>query len=220
MPLTQEQVLATAVRIADRDGLATLSMRVLARELGVEAMSLYHHVANKEALLDLMVDVVFEEFHAPREGHDWAGEMRLRATSARAALLRHPWAIGLMDSRKNPGAPTLRHHDAVIGCLRTAGFSVPLAAHAFALLDAHVYGHVLQEVALPIAPDGSDLAEVAEALVARLPADQVPHLVEMATEHVTRPGYSFGDEMPWGLELLLEGLAARLADESGGAAGS
>jgi AcrR family transcriptional regulator len=220
MPLTREQVLEAAVRLADRDGLATLSMRALARELGVEAMSLYHHVANKEALLDLMVDLVFEEFHAPRAGHDWADEMRLRAISARTALLRHPWAIGLMDSRKNPGDPTLRHHDAVIGCLRSAGFSVALAAHAFALLDSHLYGHVLQEVALPFAPDGSNIAEIAEALVSLLPAAEVPYLVEMAADHVQREGYSFGNEMPWGLELLLEGLAARLADESRGRAGS
>jgi AcrR family transcriptional regulator len=212
-PLTRDDIVATAIVLADRDGLAKLSMRSLARELAVEAMSLYHHVANKEALLDGMVDHVFSEFHAPRPGHDWAGEMRRRAVTARESLLRHPWAVGLMDSRTQPGEATLRHHDAVIGCLRTAGFSVELSAHAFALLDAHVYGHVLQEVALPFEP-GDDIAPLAEAMLASLPVDTLPHLAEMAREHIYRPGYTFGAEMTWGLELLLAGLADRLADES------
>jgi AcrR family transcriptional regulator len=212
MPLTRDDILSTAVDLADRDGLAKLSMRSLARALGVEAMSLYHHVAHKEALLDGMVDLVFTEFHLPRAGHDWAEEMRRRAVTARGTLLRHPWAIGLMDSRTNPGEATLRHHDAVIGCLRAGGFSVELTAHAFALLDSHVYGHVLQEVALPFA-EGDDIAPLAEAMLASLPADALPHLTEMARVHTLRPGYSFGAEMSWGLELLLAGLADRLADE-------
>jgi AcrR family transcriptional regulator len=219
VPLTRDDIVTAAVELADRDGLAKLSMRSLARDLGVEAMSLYHHVAHKEALLDGMVDRVFTEFHTPRAGHDWATEMRRRAATARESLLRHPWAIGLMDSRENPGEATLRHHDAVIGCLRAAGFSVELTAHAFALLDSHVYGHVLQEVALPFEP-GDDIAPLAEAMLASLPADTLPHLAEMARVHVYRPGYTFGAEMTWGLELVLAGLAQRLADESDRAAGS
>ncbi|GAA2129996.1 TetR/AcrR family transcriptional regulator C-terminal domain-containing protein [Nocardioides bigeumensis] len=210
-PLTRDDIVTTAMGLADRHGLAKLSMRSLARELGVEAMSLYHHVAHKEALLDGMVDHVFSEFHAPRPGHAWADEMRRRAVTARESLLRHPWAIGLMDSRTSPGEATLRHHDAVIGCLRAAGFSVELAAHAFALLDAHVYGHALQEVALPFEP-GDDIAPIAEAMLASMPTDTLPHLAEMAREHIYRPGYTFGAEMTWGLELLLAGLADRLAD--------
>jgi AcrR family transcriptional regulator len=208
-PLTRDDILRTAVEIADRDGLAKLSMRSLAGEVGVEAMSLYHHVKGKEDLLDGMVDVVFAEFHLPRAGEDWAQEMRLRARSARASLLRHRWAVGLMDSRSNPGPETLRHHDAVIGCLRAAGFPIPLTAHAFALLDAHLYGHLVQEVALPF-DDATDLAPMAEQMLASMPSDALPHLAEMAREHVLKPGYSFGDEFDWGLELVLEGLAGRL----------
>ena len=129
------------------------------------------------------------------------------------------WTSFCADSRTNPGEATLRHHDAVIGCLRAAGFSVELSAHAFALLDAHVYGHVLQEVALPFEP-GDDIAPLAEAMLASMPVDALPHLAEMAREHVYRPGYTFGAEMTWGLELVLAGLAERLADESGDLTGS
>jgi AcrR family transcriptional regulator len=208
-PLTRDDILRTAVEIADRDGLAKLSMRSLAGEVGVEAMSLYHHVKGKEELLDGMVDAVFAEFHLPRAGGDWAEEMRLRAHSARASLLRHRWAVGLMDSRSNPGPETLRHHDAMIGCLRAAGFPIALTAHAFALLDAHLYGHLVQEVALPF-DDATDLAPMAEQMLASMPADALPYLAEMAREHVLSRGYSFGDEFDWGLELVLEGLAVRL----------
>ena len=116
--LTRDAVLDAAVGLADRDGLAALSMRWLARHLGIEAMSLYHHVANEDALLDGMVDVVFGEIHLPRVGADWAGELQLRHTSAREVLTRHRWAVGLVDSRSAPELMTLRHHDAVLGCLR------------------------------------------------------------------------------------------------------
>ena len=206
--LTRHAVLAAAVGLADREGLAALSMRALARHLGVEAMSLYHHVANKEALLDGMVDAVFEEIHAPRAGADWREEMRLRHASAREALTRHRWAVGLMDSRSSPGLATLRHHDAVLGCLRAGGFSLPLAAHAFAILDAHLYGFLVQEVSLPF-DDGTDMEEVAAEILGPMPVDGLPHLTEMAVEHVMQPGYAFSDEFGWGLELILDGLEQR-----------
>ncbi|MGB0100917.1 MAG: TetR family transcriptional regulator, partial [Nocardioides sp.] len=134
--LTREEIVRTAMEVADVDGLGAVSMRAVAKSLGVEAMSLYHHVANKDAMLDGMVDAVFTEFHAPRIDGDWAVEMRQRSVSARAALKRHPWAVGLMDSRRNAGFETLRHHDAVLGCLREAGFPLALTGHAFAVLDA------------------------------------------------------------------------------------
>jgi len=206
--LTRAAVLDAAVGLADRDGLAALSMRSLARHLGVEAMSLYHHVANKEALLDGMVDVVFGEIHLPREGADWGTELRLRHESAREVLSRHRWAVGLMDSRSEPGLMTLRHHDAVLGCLRAGGFSVPMAAHAFAVLDAHLYGFLVQELALPFAP-GDDLEAMATEMMADFPADALPHLAELTVEHVGKPGYAFGDEFGWGLELILDGLERR-----------
>ena len=113
-PLTRARALERAVAIADREGIAKLSMRRLARDLGVEAMSLYHHVRDKEDILDGMVDLVFAEVELPAGGTEWRTEMRGRATSLRAALVRHPWAVGLMDSRRSPGPATLRHHDAVL----------------------------------------------------------------------------------------------------------
>jgi AcrR family transcriptional regulator len=203
-PLTRERVLRAAVALADRDGVGSLSMRRLARELGVEAMSLYHHVPGKHALLDGMVDLVFGEIDLP-SGDDWKAAMRRRAVSARQVLSRHPWAIALMESRRTPGPANLRHHDAVLGCLRRAGFPVALAAHAYSLLDAYIYGFALQEASLPFSTP-EETAEVAQSILADLPADAYPHLTELAVEHVLQPGYDYGDEYQFGLELVLDGL--------------
>ena len=148
-PLSKARVLQAAVDLADRSGIDALSMRKLGQALGVEAMSLYNHVANKDELLDGMVDVVFGQIELPQPGAEWKPAMRQRAMSAREVLARHPWAIGLMESRMRPGPATLRHHDAVIGCLRQDGFSVAMAAHAYALLDSYVYGFALQQANLP-----------------------------------------------------------------------
>jgi AcrR family transcriptional regulator len=206
IPLTRERVLRAAVAMADRDGVASLSMRKLAKELGVEAMSLYHHVASKHALLDGMVDHVFGEIELPAGERGWREAMRQRAISARAALRRHPWAIALMESRASPGPANLRHHDAVIGCLRRAGFSVALTAHAYSILDAYTYGFALQEASLPF-DTPEETAEVAQSIMAEFPAaDAYPHLAELAVEHVLQPGYDYGDEYEFGLELILDGL--------------
>jgi AcrR family transcriptional regulator len=151
-PLTSERVLQAAVALADREGVGSLSMRRLARELGVEAMSLYHHVPGKQALLDGMVDLVFGEIELPAADGDWKAAMRRRAVSAREVLARHPWAIALMESRHTPGPANLRHHDAVLGCPRQAGFPVALTAHAYSILDAYIYGFALQEASLPSIP--------------------------------------------------------------------
>ena len=121
-PLSRERVLRAALDLADASGIESLSMRKLARELGIEAMSLYYYVKSKEEILDGMVDIVFSEIELPSAGADWKTAMRGRAESARKVLSRHPWAISLMDSRSSPGVATLRHHDTVIGCLRAAGF--------------------------------------------------------------------------------------------------
>jgi AcrR family transcriptional regulator len=207
--LTRAGIVAAAVGVADAEGVAALSMRSVGKRLGVEAMSLYHHVANKEDLLDGMVDAVFAEFHAPEVGGAWREEMRARHHSARAVLKKHPWAVGLMDSRRNAGFETLRHHDAVLGCLREAGFSLALTGHAFAVLDAHLYGFLVQELSLAF--DGEqDLAELGEQILTALPEGQLPYFREFTLEHALQPGYDFGDEFEVGLELLLDGLAARL----------
>jgi AcrR family transcriptional regulator len=209
-PLTRRRVLAAAVALADRGGVSSLSMRKLGQELGVEAMSLYHHVANKDDILDGIVDVVFGEIDLPSGDVGWKAAMRQRAISARGALRRHPWAIGLMESRRTPGPANLRHHEAVLACLRQAGFPVALTAHAYALLDSYVYGFALQEVSLPF-DTPEETAAVAETIMAAFPTDAYPYFTELATEHVLQPGYDFGDEFEYGLDLILDGLERALA---------
>ena len=201
--LTRASVVAAALAVADEDGVAKLSMRAVARRLGVEAMSLYHHVSNKDDLLDGMVDAVHEEFHAPVPGQDWAEQMRLRSRTAREALKRHPWAVGMMDSRRTPGWATLTHHDAALGCLLEAGFSLGLTGHAFALLDAHLYGFLLQELALPFDGGGAELEEVAAGVMASIPEGTLPWFRRFTLEHALKPGYDFGDEFDVGLELVM-----------------
>nr|WP_256363190.1 TetR/AcrR family transcriptional regulator C-terminal domain-containing protein [Streptomyces sp. TRM70350] len=191
--------------VADEKGSAALTMRAIAEPLGVEAMSLYHHVTGREDILDGMVDAVFGEIDLPPRDTDWKSAMRHRAASARAALKRHPWAIGLMDSRSRPGPATLRHHDAVIGALRAAGFSVPMTAHAVSLIDSYLYGFVLQELSLPF-KGAAELNEVTGAILRDMPADAYPHLTELATEHVLKPGYDHADEFTFGLALVLDAL--------------
>jgi AcrR family transcriptional regulator len=180
-------------------------MRRLGEDLGVEAMSLYKHVANKDALLDGMVDLVFGEIELPSGDTDWRTAMRERAVSARAALTRHPWATALMQSRSTPGPATLRHHDTVIGTLRQGGFSVELTAHAFSVLDGYIYGFALQERSLPFdTPEEAE--EVGRQMFARMPAGEFPHLTELTLQHVLQPGYDYGHEFEYGLDLILDGL--------------
>ena len=212
-PLSRERVIRTAMAVADDKGAAALTMRAIAEPLGVEAMSLYHHVAGREDILDGMVDAVFGEIDLPPHDTDWKSALRHRADSARAVLLRHPWAVGLMDSRSQPGPATLRHHDAVIGTLRAGGFSVPMAAHAVSLIDSYLYGFVLQELSLPFR-GAAELDEVAGAILRDMPADTYPHLTELATEHVLKPGYDYAGEFAFGLTLILDALHP---DEAGSA---
>lgn len=205
-PLTREAILGAAVALGDESGVGALTMRKLAERLGVEAMSIYHHLPNKDAILDGMVDAVFGEIELPSCDGDWRTAMRDRAISARDALVRHPWAIGLMDSRTSPGLETLRHHDAVIGCLRAGGFTIAGAAHAFSLLDSYVYGFAVQETSMPFEATGGDLDELAEAILAQMPRDQFPHLTEMIVDHALKPGYAYAEEFTIGLDLVLDGL--------------
>jgi AcrR family transcriptional regulator len=203
--LTRERVLETAVARADAGGLEALSMRKLGQELGVEAMALYHHFANKDALVDAMVDVVFGEIDLPQVGPDWRAAMRRRAISVRDALLRHRWAIGLMESRRTPGPANLRHHDAVIGSLRSGGFDIAMAAHAYSLLDSYIYGFALTKMNLPFQAS-EEVGEVAQTMLEPFPAGEYPHLLEILNDHVMKPGYDYGDEFEYGLDLILEGL--------------
>lgn len=202
-PLSRERVLRGAVAVADAGGIGALTMRSLARELGVKPMSLYYYVAGKAEILDGIVDLVFSEIDLPSPGGDWRSQMRRRADSARRTLRRHPWAIGLMESRANPGPATLRHHESTLATLRRAGFSVGMTAHAYALLDSYIYGFALQEAALPFNPQTA--TEATEAITEQF-TGEYPYLVEMATKHILRPGYDFGDEFEIGLTVILDAL--------------
>lgn len=218
IPLSRVRVLEAAITFADAHGIESLTMRKLGEAVGVEAMSLYNYVANKSDLLDGMIDVVFSEIGLPPEGDGWRTAMRRRAISVRTVLSRHRWAIGLMESRSTPGPASLRHHDAVIGCLRAGGFSVELTAHAFSALDSYIYGFALQERNLPFNTPEETRA-LAQAILAQFPVDEYPHLAELTFEHVLQPGYDFAKEFEFGLDLLLDGLdRADNATRSSGAA--
>ena len=203
--LSRDQVLRAAVALADQGGIGALSMRKLGQVLGVEAMSLYNHVANKSDLLDGMIDIVFSEIGLPAGDSGWKQAMRQRAISAREVLARHRWAIGLMESRRSPGPATLRHHDAVLGCLRQAGFPVDLTAHAYSLLDSYIYGFALQEASLPFdTPEKT--TQVAQEIFGQFAAGTYPHLTELTIQHVLQPGYHYGGEFEIGLDLILDAL--------------
>lgn len=212
--LSRESVLRGAVAVADAGGIGALTMRSLADALEVKPMSIYHHVANKDDVLDGIVDIVFSEIDLPAIGGDWHAEMRRRASSAREAMRRHPWAIGLVETRTSPGPATLKHHNAVIGTLRQAGFSVEMTAHAYALIDAYVYGFALSEATLPI--NGPEtVTEVAGLMMDQYSPEDYPHLVEFTVEHVMKPGYDYGAEFEFGLDLVLDGLARSLQRAEG-----
>lgn len=213
IPLTPERILEAAVAVADRSGLGAVSMRNVGKELGVEAMSLYHHIANKEALLDALVDWVFAGIDLPGPGEPWRPAMRRRAASARDRLAAHPWAVGLIESRRTPGPALLRHHDAVLGSLRAGGFGVADAAHAFSVIDAYVYGFVVTEVNLPF-DSQEGVEDVATGMMADLAEGAYPHLTELIVEHALRPGYDYREEFAFGLDLVLDGLA-RLVEGDG-----
>jgi AcrR family transcriptional regulator len=212
--LGRERVLQAAIAHADSGGLEALSMRKLADALEFAPMALYRHVANKDDLIDGMVDVVFSEIDVPVPEDDWRMAMRRRATSVRDALSRHRWAIGLMESRANPGPASLRHHDAVIGTLRTGGFDIEMAAHAYSLLDSYIYGFALTKMNLPF-QDSSEIADVAQTMLEPFPMDAYPYLVEFITDHAMKPGYDYGNEFEYGLDLILDGLERALAARSG-----
>lgn len=213
--LGRDLVIDAAVALADREGVEPLTIRRLADELGSRPMSLYHHVANKDDILDAMVDRVFTEITAPPADLDWGAAMRVRCLSARRVLASHPWAVPLLESRTSPGPATLRHHEAVLACLRSGGLSWQLVAHTYAALDSYVYGFALQEATLP-ATAGEELAGLADRILEPLDADLYPHLRAFTAEHVMRPGYDFGVSFEVGLDLLLEGLAALAARGNAG----
>jgi AcrR family transcriptional regulator len=213
VPLSRQRVLDHAVAVADAGGLGSLTMRSLAKELGVRPMALYHYFANKDEILDGIVDLVFGEMEVPSADGDWRVEIGRRAASARSVLRRHSWAIALMESRSAPGPATLRHHEAVLATLRGAGLSLEMTGHAYALLDAFVYGFAIQEAALPFGPDTAP--EVVASIAAQFSGGEYPHLMEYATERAMKPGYDFGDEFEFGLGVILDRLEQSIAAGDG-----
>ena len=203
-PLTKERVLQAAVDLADAHGLGALTMRRLGADLGVEAMSLYKHVANKDEILDGIVELVVGAIEIPKEGSDWKEAMKRRAMSAREVLGRHSWALGLLESRGSMGPTLMRYVDAILGNLRSAGFSIENAVHAFWLLDCYVYGQVVQEANLPFGASAE--AVVSEELLPQhITSSEYPHLIEVG-EHALSSDYSVDSEFEFGLDLILDAL--------------
>ena len=207
VPLTRERVLTAAVALADVRGADELSMRNVAKALGVEAMSLYHHVANKSDLLYGMIDLVFSEIEPPSTEGEWKAELRKRAISTRAALARHRWAIGEMEGRTDHGAANLRLHNAVLGCLRTAGFSLEMTVHAYSVQDAYIYGFALQESDMS-SETPQDFAAEAQRQMLEYESvlDDYPYLVEVVGGHVAKEGYDYEREFLFGLDVILDRL--------------
>ena len=203
--LTRERVITGAIELVDEIGIEAFTIRRLAAALDVKPMTIYHYVASKDKIIDGMVDNVFSEIALPPDDSEWQTAIRVRCRSARDVLRRHPWAPPLMESRLEPGPATLRHHDAVLGCLRRGGLSLELTAHAYAIVDSFVYGFALEEANLPGGGSG-EIVEVAADMV-REGLAEFPHLAEFTTEHVLRPGYAFGDTFEFGLDLIIDGLA-------------
>jgi AcrR family transcriptional regulator len=200
-------VLRAAIELAAHDGLEALSMRRLADELGAGAMSLYHYVPNKERLLDGMIDIVFGEIEPPPEDLEWKEAMRRRALSTREVLARHRWAIGEMEGRTDHGPSNLRLHDAVLGCLRRAGFSLEMTVRAYSVLDAYIYGFALQESDMASETPDDFAAEAQRQMreYEEMLADY-PNLVEVVGGHVAQAGYDYASEFLFGLDLILDAL--------------
>ena len=210
-PVNAERTLGVALAVADAEGIEAVTMRRLARELGVEAASLYHHVNGKEQILDGLVEAVAAEIEPVIPATDWQAAITQRAHNTRASLRRHPWSVSLMASRTKPGPATLRLLETGIRCFREGGFSVLSAAHAVSTVDSYVHGFVLQEVNLPFR-DESELTAMTGAIMQAFPASEFPYLFEMTVEHVLQPGYNYGNEFDSGLKVVLDGIAALLEE--------
>ena len=211
--LTRERVIAGAMQLADAGGLGSFTMRSLAQSLKVKPMTVYGHIANKDEILDELIDAVFAEIEVPETQGPWRKVVRQRARSARAALVRHPWAIGLMESRTTPRPATLRQHNAMLGVLTAAGFSLPMTATAYAMLDSYVYGFALQEAGLPFtSPETAQ--DMAGAILEIVDAERYPHLHDFTTRHVLQPGYNFAEEFDLGLDIILDALSRSLPDHA------
>ena len=211
-PLDRERVLRAAMALADADGIGALSMRRLGRALGVEAMSLYNHVSNKDEILAGLVDIIVADIEVPEGAGDWKEAMRRRAISMRRAFALHPWALGLLESRKSAGPAALRYFDSVLGVLRRAGFSAAMALRAFSILDSYAYGFVIQEKNLP-SGSTAEVREGVKRFFRQLPAGEYRYLAEIMVDVALKSGFDFEKEFEFGLGLLLETLES-IRDEN------
>jgi AcrR family transcriptional regulator len=201
--VSREQVLDAALALADESGLGAVTMASVGARLGVEAMSLYRHIGNKEEMLDGLVDRVFAEIEVPADASDWHDAMRRRAVSAHAALQRHPWAIGLMESRTQPGPATLGHHDAMLALLFRAGFDGRRATRVYNLLDSYIYGFALQEATLPFSSP-AEMEALSDQVLAAM-AGAYPNLARVQQDLVGS-GFAYADEFEAGLDIIMGAL--------------
>jgi AcrR family transcriptional regulator len=215
VPLTRERVVRAAVALADEGGIEALSMRKLAKDLGVEAMSLYNHVNNKDDLVDAMVDLVVREIELPADP-DWEKAIRQCAISAYDTFLRHPWACSLVMAPRDlrlEENPRLRYIEWLLGRLDKAGFSPELTYRGYHALDSHILGFTMWQ--LGHSPGGEDIPEDFIAkLVPQLRASGYPRLAEHAEQHVSAPWKETLREFEFGLDLILDGLKGALAPEA------
>jgi AcrR family transcriptional regulator len=202
-PLTKDRVLKAALRLADKDGIESLSMRKLGQELGVEAMSLYNHVANKDEVLDGIVEAVVLEAELPPEGTDWKEALRRNAISTHEALMQHSWAAGLWW-RRAEGPGRIRRAEFMLRTLREAGFSEDLTYHGYHVLVGHILGFTLQAQSFPIETK-EEIAELAAKFLEDFPVDEYPYMTEHIRQHV-EPGVSDERAFEFGLDLILDGL--------------
>lgn len=210
--LSLARILEAAISVADAGGIAQVTMRNVGKALGVEAMSLYYHIPGKEPLLNALIERVIEQIETPSAGMPWRAAMTARAQSAREILGAHPWAIGLIESRRAPQPNSLRHHEGVLACLRADGFSIDLAAHAFSVLDAYVYGFVLTESNLTT-PHEETIESFVIGIQALIPPETYPCMTEFIRHKVLGKNYSYGDEFQFGLDLILDSLERHRAAE-------
>lgn len=204
--LNAERILEAAMDLADRVGLDGVTIRRLAEDLGTKPMTIYYYLPSKDAIVDGMVEEVFAQITLPPEDLPWTDALRVRCRSAREVLHRHPWAAPLMESRTPPGPNSLRHHDAVLACLRRGGLSWAMTAHAYAILDSFIFGFAFEEAILP-ATSGDAMTELAAEVTAGFDAADYPTMAAFTMEHVLQPGYSFGVSFDFGLDLIIDGLA-------------
>lgn len=209
--LSRERVVAAALELADAEGLDALTIRSLATRLGVRPMAIYHHVESKDGILDALVDEVFAGVLRPDPAADWREQLAQRSRSLRAALHRHRWALTVIETRTQPGPASLANHESVLEVLRSAGFTLAATAHAYAVLDAFVYGFALQEAMLA----SVDLEGSVDELIAGIDFSAAPRMAELAREHVAGPGYRFGDSFEVGLAMVLDGLATLPREPAG-----